>query len=238
ASSVTRSGISGGTIVISNDAEQQKRTGKNGEQTIASLNRDVSSDRDTTNTLKPIFDEDEIRAGFEIVGAFANEASTLLANKAKEVDLKRKQAEAAQTAALDPNAQLTDTERLALLGNAQRLNAEASGIADKWGAGGTYRQITTALVGAASGNISGGNSAFVQGLVVNYVQQQGAGYIGDLVADGKLTEGSPLHAALHGIVACAGAAASSQSCGSGAAGAAASSLLTGLFSEASPDESE
>ena len=238
ASSVTRSGISGGTIVISNDAEQQKRTGKNGEQTVASLNRDVSSDRDTTNTLKPIFDEDEIRAGFEIVGAFANEASTLLANKAKEVDLKRKQAEAAQAAALDPNAQLTDTERLALLGNAQRLNAEASGIADKWGAGGTYRQITTALVGAASGNISGGNSAFVQGLVVNYVQQQGAGYIGDLVADGKLTEGSPLHAALHGIVACAGAAASSQSCGSGAAGAAASSLLTGLFSEASPDESE
>nr|WP_223472662.1 MULTISPECIES: hemagglutinin repeat-containing protein [unclassified Pseudomonas] len=238
ASSVTRSGISGGTIVISNDAEQQKRTGKNGEQTIASLNRDVSSDRDTTNTLKPIFDEDEIRAGFEIVGAFANEASTLLANKAKEVDLKRKQAEAAQTAALDPNAKLTDTERLALLGNAQRLNAEASGIADKWGAGGTYRQITTALVGAASGNISGDNSAFVQGLVVNYVQQQGAGYIGDLVADGKLTEGSPLHAALHGIVACAGAAASSQSCGSGAAGAAASSLLTGLFSEASPDESE
>ncbi|WHS59041.1 hemagglutinin repeat-containing protein [Pseudomonas sp. G2-4] len=238
ASSVTRSGISGGTIVISNDAEQQKRTGKNGEQTVASLNRDVSSDRDTTNTLKPIFDEDEIRAGFEIVGAFANEASTLLANKAKEVDDKRKQAKEAQAAALDPNAQLTDTERLALLGSAQRLNAEASGIADKWGAGGTYRQITTALVGAASGNISGGNGAFVQGLVVNYVQQQGAGYIGDLVADGKLTEGSPLHAALHGIVACAGAAASSQSCGSGAAGAAASSLLTGLFSEASPDESE
>ncbi|WLH14027.1 hypothetical protein PSH58_06735 [Pseudomonas hefeiensis] len=238
ASSVTRSGISGGTIVISNDAEQQKRTGKNGEQTVASLNRDVSSDRDTSGVLKPIFDEDEIRAGFEIVGAFANEASTLLANKAKEVDLKRKQAEAAEAKALDPNAQLTDTERLALINSSQQLKAQARNIADNWGAGGTYRQITTALVGAASGNISGSNGAFVQGLVVNYVQQRGAGYIGDLVADGKLTEGSPLHAALHGIVACAGAAASSQSCGSGAAGAAASSLLTGLFSEASPDESE
>ena len=91
---------------------------------------------------------------------------------------------------------------------------------------------------AASGNISAGNGAFLQGMVVNYVQQQGAGYIGDLVANGTLVEGSPLHAALHGIVACAGAAASSQSCGSGAAGAAASSLLTGLFSEASPTESE
>ncbi|ROM86006.1 adhesin [Pseudomonas brassicacearum] len=238
ASSVTRSGISGGTVVITDDAEQQKRTGKNGEQTVASLNRDVSSDRDTSNTLKPIFDEDEIRAGFEIVGAFANEASTLLANKAKEVDAKRNQAEKDRAKALDPNANLTDAERLALLNNSQRLTVEARGIADKWGAGGTYRQITTALVGAASGNISGSNGAFVQSLVVNYVQQQGAGYIGDLVADGKLTEGSPLHAALHGIVACAGAAASSQSCGSGAAGAAASSLLTGLFSEASPNESE
>lgn len=238
ASSVTRSGISGGTIVITNDAEQQKRTGQSAEQTVASLNRDVSSDRDTSNALKPIFDEDEIRAGFEIVGAFANEASTLLANKAKEVDLKRQQARDAQAKALDSNAQLTDTERLALLNSAQQLNAEAHGIADNWGAGGTYRQITTALVGAASGNISGSNSAFVQGLVVNYVQQKGASYIGELVADGKLTEGSPLHAALHGIVACAGAAASSQSCGSGAAGAAASSLLTGLFSEASPNESE
>ena len=60
------------------------------------------------------------------------------------------------------------------------------------------------------------------------------------MADGTLVEGTPLHAALHAIVACAGAgaAASSQSCGSGAAGAAASSLLTGLFSEASPNESE
>ncbi|MEG5264167.1 hypothetical protein TRP66_07675 [Pseudomonas sp. JDS28PS106] len=91
---------------------------------------------------------------------------------------------------------------------------------------------------AASGYISGTNGAFVQGLVVNYAQQQGAGYLDDPVAEGKLVEGTPLHAALHGLVACAGAAASSQSCGSGAAGAAASSVLTGLFSEASPDETE
>ncbi|MDF7797809.1 hypothetical protein P4A91_25350, partial [Pseudomonas syringae] len=129
-------------------------------------------------------------------------------------------------------------ERMLLQSSARQLSAEANDISENWGAGGTYRQITTALIGAAGGNISAGNAAFVQSLVVNYVQQRGAGYIGDLVANGELTEGSPLHAALHGIVACAGAAASSQSCGSGAAGAAASSLLTGLFSQSSPDESE
>ncbi|WP_236433105.1 hemagglutinin repeat-containing protein [Pseudomonas syringae] len=237
ASSVTRSGISGGAVVITNDAEQQKRTGKTAEQTVASLNRDVSSDRDGSNSLKPIFDEDEVRAGFEIVTAFSNEASTFLANKAREADLKRQQAKTLQEKA-DKTAGLTDTQRMDLQISARQLSAEANDISENWGAGGTYRQITTALIGAAGGNISAGNAAFVQGLVVNYVQQRGAGYIGDLVADGELTEGSPLHAALHGIVACAGAAASSQSCGSGAAGAAASSLLTGLFSQSSPDESE
>ena len=236
ASSVTRSGISGGTIVITDAAEQHKRTGKTVDETIASLNRDVASDRDTSNALKPIFNEEQIRAGFEIVGAFANEAGTLLNNKAKEVDAKRNKAKEAEAQAGDPK--LTDAQSTALLLAASDLRKEADGIAENWGAGGTYRQITTALVGAASGNISAGNTAFMQGLVVNYVQQQGAGYIGELVAKGTLVEGSPVHAALHGILACAGAAASSQSCGSGAAGAAASSVLTGLFSEANPNESE
>lgn len=105
--------------------------------------------------------------------------------------------------------------------SARQLSAEANDISENWGAGGTYRQITTALIGAAGGNISAGNAAFVQGLVVNYVQQRGAGYIGDR-RQRRTHRRLPLHAALHGIVACAGAAASSQSCGSGAAGAAAS----------------
>ena len=237
ASSVTRSGISGGAVVITDDAEQQKRTGQNAEQTVAGLNRDVSSDRNGSNSLKPIFDEDEVRAGFEIVTAFSNEASTFLANKAREADLKRQQSKELQEQA-DKAGGLSDTERMLLQNSARQLAAEANDISENWGAGGTYRQITTALIGAAGGNISAGNAAFVQSLVVNYVQQRGAGYIGDLVANGELTEGSPLHAALHGIVACAGAAASNQSCGSGAAGAAVSSLLTGLFSQSSPDESE
>jgi len=238
ASSVTRSGVSGGTVIITDGAEQQKRTGQTAEQTVASLNRDVSSDRDGSNALKPIFDEDEIRAGFEIVTAFSNEASTFLANKAREADQKRDAAKDAQAKADDPNANLTDVERMQLQFGAQQLLKDANAISENWGAGGTYRQITTALIGAAGGNISAGNAAFVQGLVVNYVQQQGAAYIGKLVADGELTEGSPLHAALHGIVACAGAAASNLNCGSGAAGAAASSLLTGLFAESSAQESE
>jgi len=89
----------------------------------------------------------------------------------------------------------------------------------------------TALTAAAGGNVTGSTGAFVTTGLVNYVQQQGAGMIGDLVAKGDLKEGSPAHTALHAIVACAGAAASSQSCGAGAMGAATASLLTNLFAD-------
>ncbi|CAE6864718.1 hypothetical protein R75465_07876 [Paraburkholderia aspalathi] len=91
--------------------------------------------------------------------------------------------------------------------------------------------MLTALTAAAGGNVTGSSAQFVQAGLVNYLQQQGAGLIGQMVDNGALTEGSPLHAALHAIVGCAGAAASSQSCGAGAMGAATSSLLTNLFAD-------
>ncbi|MFV8606356.1 hemagglutinin repeat-containing protein [Ralstonia pseudosolanacearum] len=235
-SSVTGSGISGGAIHITDDAKQQALTGKDAEQTVASVNRNVSNERDSSNALKPIFNEKEIQAGFEIVGALQREAGTFLSNRAKEVDQKNAQAKDADAKAADPSNGLTDEQRLALRDQASALRSEAQAINDKWGAGGTYRQITSALMAGVGGNVTGSTAQFAQNMVVNYVQQQGASYIGKLVADGTLVEGSPAHAALHAIVACAGAAASSQSCGSGALGAAASSLLTGLFSETSPDE--
>ncbi|NHN69454.1 hypothetical protein G7W60_16575 [Pseudomonas fluorescens] len=72
-------------------------------------------------------------------------------------------------------------------------------------------------------------------MVVNYVQQQGSAYIGELVKKG-LKEGGPEHAALHAILGCAGAAASNQSCSAGALGGSAASLLAGLFDDADPNE--
>ncbi len=236
ASSTTQSGVSAAAISITNEAQQQTLTGKDAATTVASLNREVATGKDTSNALKPIFNEQEIKAGFEIVGAFANQVGTFLNNRAKEADAKTTQAKDVEQAAKDPNNGLNDEQRQALRDQAITLRGEAQAINDNWGAGGTYRQITTALVAGISGNVSAASSEFAKNMVVNYVQQQGASYIGQLVADGKLTEGSPLHAALHAIVACAGAAASNQSCGSGAAGAAASSLLTGLFSDTNPNE--
>lgn len=210
ASSTTQSGVSTAAINIIKEAQQQELTGKDTVTTVASLNRDVATGKDTSNALKPIFNEPEIKAGFEIVGAFSNQVGTFLNSRDKEADAKTTQAKEAEQAAKDPNNGLNDEQRQALRDRAITLKSEAQTTNDNWGAGGTYRQITTALVAGISGNVSAASNEFAKNMVVNYVQQQGASYIGQLVADGMLTEGSPLHAALHAIVACAGAVASNQ----------------------------
>ncbi|MCD8466551.1 hemagglutinin repeat-containing protein, partial [Xylella taiwanensis] len=223
--STTQSGISAGAITIRDQAGQQARTGQTAAETIAALNRDVLTGQDTSHTLQPIFNEQEIKAGFTIVSGLQREVGTFINNRAQE---------ATQTQqALDSERAKPEHQRDPALIAAlqQRLQDNAT-----WAPGGTYRQITTALAAGISGNASAATREVANTMLVNYVQQQGASYIGHLVANGQLTEGTPLHAALHAIVACAGAAASQQGCGSGATGAAASSVLTGLFSATTPDE--
>ncbi|MCA8097615.1 hemagglutinin repeat-containing protein [Burkholderia contaminans] len=219
ASSTTKSGVSGGTVTITDGAKQQQLTGETAAEAVANINRDTSN---TSSALAPIFDKDKIQAGFDITSQFINQVGTFVDNRLKEAD-------AAQAAAKNPN--LTPEQRLQAQQQADQLTAE-------WGPGGTYRQVLSALTAAAGGNVTGGAGQFAQAGVVNYLQQQGASYIGKLVENGTVTEGSPLHAALHAIVGCAGAAASTQSCGAGAMGAAASSLLTNLFAPPTPDMTE
>lgn len=216
ASSTTRSGISGGSIKITDSAKQQQLTGKTADETITSVNRDTSN---TGGALAPIFDKDKVQAGFDITSQFINQVGTFVDNRMKEADDARKASK---------NLDSTPEQRAAAEQKADQLTAD-------WGPGGTYRQVLSALTAAAGGNVTGSTGQFVQAGIVNYLQQQGASYIGDLVKTGAVTEGSPLHAAMHAIVACAGAAASSQSCGAGAMGAASASLLSNLFAD-SPNE--
>jgi len=226
-SSVTHSGISGAHITITNETAQQALTAQSVEEHIASLNRDVHTGQDSANALTPIFNEQEIQAGFEIVAALQRETGTFLNNRAKEA--------ATAQQALDRELAKPEAERNPIL-----LAALEQQVSDSatWTPGGTGRQVLTALTAAAAGNVTGASSQFAQNLVVNYLQQQGASYIGDLVREGTVTEGSATHATLHAIVACAGAIAGSQDCGSGALGAATSSLLTNLFVDAPHESAE
>ncbi|VFR55571.1 hemagglutinin-like secreted protein [plant metagenome] len=212
ASSTTRSGISEGVIEIRDEAAQQALTGKSAAETIASLNRDTT---DTLGALKPIFDKEKIEAGFEIGTAFAGEMGQFLTNRAREAD--------ALKAAMDRE---TDPERYRELQGQYEEKRQ-------WLPGGTYRQLSNALLAAAGGNVGGATSEFAQRAVVSYLQQEGASKIGDLVAQRLIKEGSAEHVAWQAIIGCTGAVGSGDACGAGALGAGASVIVNSLLSDVS-----
>ncbi|MDR8762703.1 tRNA nuclease CdiA-2 [Burkholderia multivorans] len=207
ANTATKSGISGGVITITDGAKQQHLTGQTAAEVVASVNRDTSN---TGGALAPIFDKDKIQAGFDITSQFINQAGTFVANRAAEAD-------AEKAAANNPN--LTPEQRAAAQKRADELNAN-------WGPSGTYRQVLTTLSVAAGGNVTGGLGQLAQNATVAYLQELGANQVKQ-IADSLGSEEA--RAALHAIVGCAGAAASSQSCGAGAMGAATSSVLGSLL---------
>lgn len=224
ASTVTGSGISGGAIRITDESRQQALTGKDGEQTVASINRNVSTERDNSNALKPIFNEQEIQAGFEITGAFLREGNVFLGNRTKEAQEKER-------LATDPNARNPDGSLITPEQRAQYAR-QAREINDNWGPGGTYRQIATALMAGAGGNVTGGVGNFVQNSAVAYLQTLAANQVKQ-IADAL--DSDTARAALHAVVGCAGAAASSQSCAVGALGAAGGSIINNLLDQIDRD---
>ncbi|CAO3947873.1 hemagglutinin repeat-containing protein [Achromobacter mucicolens] len=217
-SSTTQSGISGGTIVIRDEAGQLALTGKTAAETIAGLNRDTS---DTLNALKPIFDKEKIEAGFEIASEAQRQAGQFLTNRAKEIDALKARAK---------DQTLSQAERDQAAAAADKLNGE-------WGPSGTYRRILGAISAAASGNVTGSSGGFVQAAAVNYLQSLGVSQVKKLADSmGSGADSDAVRALLHGVVACAGASASSGNCAAGAMGAAASSVLAKLISTATGDE--
>ncbi|WP_433693506.1 hemagglutinin repeat-containing protein [Herbaspirillum seropedicae] len=218
-SSTTRSGISGGSLTITDDKRQQELTGRTAEQTVASVNRDVSSSKDGSNALKPIFNKDEIEDRVAIAGAFTRELGTFLNNRAKEADAaKAKLDEAIEEERSKPMEQRDDA-RLRSLAD-QYLEA------DQWSSKGDYRKYVTVISGAFTGNLTGSASQFVQAAAVNYLQALGAEQV-KKIADGLDSESA--RAALHGVVACAGALAKDASCAAGALGASAGAVINNLL---------
>ncbi len=240
ASSTTRSAISAGSITIADNAAQEALTGKDATTTVALLDRDTAN---AANPLTPIFTEQtkaDIQAGQTIIGAFSGQVGTFLSNRAKEADQKTQAAKDADATADSKQSEadaLPDGEQKAQLEQeiaqlrqtaiTARLDAQA--VESNWGAGGTYRQLLTAATAAASGNITGSSGEWLQSTLVNVLQAKTAEEIKQLADDLGIAEGSPAHAALHALNACAGAAAQGNSCSTAAMGAATASVVSQLM---------
>jgi hypothetical protein len=125
--STTRSGISGGEVVITEEAGQMERTGQTAEQTLVAVNRDVLSSTEA-NGLTQRWDgqklQQQVRSGAQIVATFGQQASKAVGdyatNKARELR--------------------------------QQNNEEE---AQKWDEGGAYRVAAHIAVGGLSGGLEG-----------------------------------------------------------------------------------
>jgi len=186
-SSVTVSGISGGTINITDTTTQQTNTGKDTATTLATLNRDVqtkfstdaqgnttamvvdSQGNNLAGTLTPIFDKEqvqrELNAQIQITQAFSQVAPKAVgeysSNKLMEAAAKLGQA-------YDLNNGLTIEQR-------QQLITEANTLNDAWREGGAARVALHAIVGGLTGNLDGaigaGTSALTIPVLGNYIMQ-------------------------------------------------------------------
>ncbi|WP_349627575.1 hemagglutinin repeat-containing protein [Herbaspirillum sp. C9C3] len=141
-SSVTRSGISAADVRIKDDLAQQAKTGKTAAQTIAAINTEVSSERDTSGKLNKQWDaqalQEDVQAQAKIMETFGTNAAREIGNYAtSKVD------------ELDRRIGLaSESEKVALI--AER---------DKWNEGGFYRTVLHAAAGLLSGGIGGAAGA-------------------------------------------------------------------------------
>ena len=220
-SSTTQSGISAGVINITDSAGQQALTGQTIAEAVAALDTAVSTDNDSTGALQPVFNQQEIEAGFAVTKQLAAETGTFLDNKAREAQTKADHAK-------DPNSKGANGQPLTIVERAE-LFQESSDLQADWGPGGLYRQVIGALTAAASGNVTGSTAAMVQNGTINYLQSLATSQVKAL-ADSLNDEGARV--ALQGLVGCAGAAASGQSCSPAALGAASSVVLNTLLDAA------
>jgi filamentous hemagglutinin len=241
ANSTTLSGISGSNISITNNQAQTALTGKDAIMTVASLNRDVkvvqstdangntttktvdSQGNSTAHNLTPIYTEEtkaQIEAGFEIIGAFTQQAGTFLNNRAKESTDAQKTIDAENKAAKAEGREPDDT----LLSQQQQvLDNNAT-----WSMGSTGRIALTAITAAFSGNVTSSGTSLIQSATVATLQSLGAQQIKALAI--KLGgEGSPAHTALHAVLACAGAAATGTDCGTAALAASSGVVINTLL---------
>jgi filamentous hemagglutinin len=192
---------------------------------ITTAGIDPKAPPSTQNALKPIFNEREVRLGMDTATAFTREVGTYIQARAIEANNKQ---ERVQDLEKIPANQRTPEEQAEL----NQLRVDVDTYNQTWGPGGTYRQVATALTAGVGGNVSGGLGNVAINSAVNYVQQQGATWVGQQVSSGAIKEGSAEHVALQALIGCAGAAASSQSCGAGAVSAATGTIINSLANDA------
>jgi len=183
-SSATVSAISGGTVKITSDTQQQTMTGQDANTTVAMLNRDaatqqsIDADGNATvtavdsqgnnlaGTLTPVFDQTQVQseldAQVQITQAFSQVAPKAVGDYAS---IKLQEAANMLIQANDLNNGLNDEQRQQLINDASDLNTA-------WKDGGYARVALHAVVGGLTGNLQGAIGAGTSAITIPMIGEE------------------------------------------------------------------
>ena len=232
-SSTTKSGINTQNIIIKDEAEQLKRTGKTVQEEIAAIKTDISTDNAESQSgkLENRFDKNalqkELNVQVEATKGFvqtASAAGNAIANKlGEEAVAKQREAQAAQEVADRAYKANPSKENETALNTANQNLITANNEADKWQTGGEYkRKIDGAMnaISAALGGLPAG------GIVTSALSPEINHQI-------KLaTEGSPMaNKVAHALWGAVEAYSANQNAAAGASGALAGEVMADVIAK-------
>ena len=232
-SSTTKSGINTQNIIIKDEAEQLKRTGKTVQEEIAAIKTDINTDNAESQSgkLENRFDKNalqkELNIQVDATKGFvqtASAAGNAIANKlGEEAVAKQREAQAAQEAADRAYKANPSKENEAALNTANQNLITANNEADKWQTGGEYKRKIDGAMNAISAALGGLPAA---GIATSAISPEINHQI-------KLaTEGSPMaNKVAHAVWGAVEAYSANQNAAAGAGGALAGEVMADVIAK-------
>ncbi len=246
-SSTTKSGINTQNIIIKDEAEQLKRTGKTVQEEIAAIKTDITTESAPSQSgkLENRFNKDDVqreldfqREVTEKFGPNVAEAGSLLANKfGEEAKAKRHEAAIALEEAEKAKAENNNETNRALVKQARDNFETASREAKEWETGGNQRLIIDSALNVISTALAGRPAAEV---VASGLSPAVNNQIKKATTDAKGNVNTALNLTAHALWGAVEAYAGNRNVAAGAAGAAggeaAAHFLASTLYDKSPEK--
>ena len=226
-SSTTKSGINTQNIIIKDEAEQLKRTGKTVQEEIAAIKTDITTEsaQSQSGKLENRFNKDDVqkeldfqREVTEKFGPNVAEAGSLLANKfGEEAKAKRNEAAIALEEAEKAKAENNNETNRALVKQARDNFETASREAKEWETGGSQRLVIDSALNVISTALAGRPAAEV---VASGLSPAVNNQIKKATTDAKGNVNTALNLTAHALWGAVEAYAGNRNVAAGAAGAA------------------
>ena len=226
-STTTKSGINTQNIIIKDEAEQLKRTGKTVQEEIAAIKTDITTEsaQSQSGKLENRFNKDDVqkeldfqREVTEKFGPNVAEAGSLLANKfGEEAKAKRHEAAIALEEAEKAKAENNNETNRALVKQARDNFETASREAKEWETGGSQRLVIDSALNVISTALAGRPAAEV---VASGLSPAVNNQIKKATTDAKGNVNTALNLTAHALWGAVEAYAGNRNVAAGAAGAA------------------